>query len=161
MTSFFQNQICETKNSDFESCFSEILPDLVNNGWLPILNKVNFKEQQVLYNSISPSTFNEIWKFGKMTTPKTGEEFKSLGSRYNGKYQKFLTEVGLNNPKIKEYSERLIADGDFETMGLLQSWIYNNPKYFDLNNPNIQLIISIHYLTQNDQQKRTDKWDSE
>ena len=52
-----------------------------------------------------------------------------------------------------------IEAGDFESVGLLQQSIYNNPKEFDLDDPNIQLLIAIHYLTLNDQQKRTDKWE--
>ena len=161
ITDFFKNQICENNKSDFKSCFSKILPDLLENGWQPILEKVDFEQQKELYNSISKSTFNEIWEFGKATYPDTGLELKSLGSKYNGKYQKYLTELGKSNAEIKKYADRLIAAGDFESMGLLQQRIYNNPKEFDLDNPNVQLLIAVHYLTQNDQQKRTDKWESE
>ncbi|MCX7549182.1 hypothetical protein OS188_14590 [Xanthomarina sp. F1114] len=161
ITAFFQNQICDNKNSDFKTCFSKILPELLEYGWQPILEKVDFEKQKELYNSISKSTFNEIWEFGKATYPKTGLELKSIGSKYNGKYQKYLTELGKNNAEIKEYAERLIAAGDFESMGLLQQQIYKNPNNFDLNNPNIQLLIAIHYLSQNDQQKRKEKWIAE
>ena len=161
LTDFFKNQICENMNSDFKTCFSKILPDLLENGWQPILEKVDFEKQKELYNSISKSTFNEIWEFGKETYPETGLELKSVVSKYNGKYQKYLTELGKNNSEIKEYAERLIFSGDFESMALLQQRIYKNPSEFDLNNPNIQLLIAVHYLTQNDQQKRTDKWESQ
>jgi hypothetical protein len=158
---FFKSQICENNNSDFKTCFSEMLPKLLENGWQPILEKVDFEKQKELYNSISETTFNEIWEFGKTTYPETGLELKSVGSKYNGKYQKYLTELGKDNAEIKEYAERLIAAGDFESMGLLQQRIYKNPSEFDLDNPNVQLLIAIHYLTQNDQEKRTDKWEAE
>lgn len=161
ITDFFKNQICENKNSDFKTCFSKILPELLENGYRPILEKVDFEQQKELYNSISKSTFNEIWEFGKATYPDTGLELKSLVSKYNGKYQKYLTELGKNNTEIKKYADRLIAAGDFESMGLLQQRIYENPKELDLDNPNVQLLIAVHYLTKNDQQKRTDEWESE
>ncbi|WP_241652601.1 hypothetical protein [Leeuwenhoekiella marinoflava] len=161
ITDFFKNQICDNKNSDFKSCFSKILPELLENGWQTILEKVDFEKQKELYNSISKSTFNEIWEFGKATHPKTGLELKSIGLKYNGKYQKYLTELGKDNAEIKEYVENLIAAGDFESMGLLQQRIYKNPNDFNLNNPNIQLLIAIHYLSQNDQEKRRDKWTTE
>lgn len=160
ITDFFKNQICENKNSDFKTCFSKILPELLESGWQPILEKVDYEQQKELYNSISKSTFNEIWEFRKSTYPDTGLELKTLSSKYNGKYQKYLTELGRNNTEIKKYADRLIAAGDFESMGLLQQRIYKNPKEFDLNDPNIQLLIAVHYLTQNDQQKRADKWES-
>ena len=40
----------------------------------------------------------------------------------------------------------------------LQTHIYQNPNDLDLNDLNIQIIISIHYLTQNDNEKRVEKW---
>lgn len=156
---FFKNQISENKKSDFKVCFSKILPGLLENGWHPILEKVDFEKQKELYNSISKSTFDEIWEFGKATYPDTGLELKNLGSKYNGKYQKFLTEFGKNNSEVKNYADRLIEAGDFESVGWLQQSIYKNPEEFDLDDPNIQLLIAIHYLTLNDQQKRTDKWE--
>lgn len=158
ITGFFKDQICENKNSDFKTCFSNMLPELIEYGWRSILEKVDFEKQKELYNSISQSTFEEIWEFGKATYPDTGLELKSMGSKYNGKYQKYLTELGKNNTEIKKYAERLIATGDVESMGLLQQNIYKNPTELDLDNPNVQLLIAIHYLTQNDQQKRTEKW---
>ena len=156
---FFKSQICENSNSDFKTCFSEILPDLLEYGWQPILDNVDFEKQKALYSSISQSTFDEIWEFGKATYPETGLELKSVGSKYNGEYQKFLTELGKNNNEIKNYADRLIGAGNFESMGLLQQRIFKNPTEFDLDNPNVQLLIAVHYLSQNDQQKRTDKWE--
>ena len=82
ITDFFKNQISENKNSDFKACFSKILPELLENGWQPILTKVDFEKQKELYNSISKSTFDEIWEFGKATYPDTGLELKNLGSKY-------------------------------------------------------------------------------
>ena len=70
-----------------------------------------------------------------------------------------MTELGKNNPEVKNYADRLIEAGDFESVGWLQQSIYKNPEEFDLDDPNIQLLIAIHYLTLNDQQKRTDKWE--
>ncbi|WP_188655211.1 hypothetical protein [Yeosuana aromativorans] len=161
ITDFFKSQICENQNSDFKTCFTNILPDLVEYGWQPILEKVDFEKQKELYSSISKSTFNEIWDFCKSRNLKTGEEFKSTCSKYDGKYQKFVTELGEKNPQIKEYAEKLIGAGDFSPAPWLQWNIVDNPKAFDLNDPNIQVLISIHYLSQNDGQKRDEKWETQ
>lgn len=154
ITEFFKSQICKNENSDFKTCFSKILPELLEFGWKPILENVDFEKQKELYNSISTSTFNQIWHFCNSKDYKSGEEFKRICSKYNGNYQKFLIEFGNNNKEIKEYADRLIGAGDFESMGLLQQRIYTNQTDLDLDNPNIQIIISIHYLSQNDHQKR-------
>ncbi|MCA0133909.1 hypothetical protein [Winogradskyella alexanderae] len=161
ITEFFKSQICANKSSDFETCFTEMLPALLEYGWQSILDNVDFDKQKELYNSISKSTFEEIWEFGKETYPDTGLELRSLGSKYKGKYQNFLAELGKNNKELKEYADRVIGTGDFESSLILQSRIYEYPTDFDLSNVNIQLLIAIHYLTQNDQQKRTEKWESE
>ncbi|MEL0644392.1 hypothetical protein V6251_08360 [Olleya sp. Ti.3.14] len=159
ITDFFKNQICENKNSDFKTCFNKILPELLENGLFSLLERIDYQNQKELYDSISESTFNEIWGFGKETYRDTGLELKSLSSKYNGKYQKFLTELGRTNNELKEYADRVIGAGDFESMGWLQNRIYLNPSKFDLDNQNIQLLIAIHFLTINDQRNRTDKWE--
>ena len=153
---FFENQICDSNDDNFKNCFSEMLPELIEFGWQPILDKVDYNRQKKLYESISLSTFNEIWEFQKITYPKSENELKSIASKYNGAYQKYLTELGEKNSQIKKYAEQIISAGAFESMGLLQQNIYKNPNEFDLNDANIQLLISVHYLTQNDQQKRNE-----
>jgi hypothetical protein len=153
---FFENQICEKKGDDFENCFSKMLPELIEFGWQPILEKIDYNKQKELYESISMSTFNEIWEFQKIIYPESENELKSIASKYNGGYQKYLTELGVKNSQIRDYAKRLIKAGDFESMGLLQQNIYQNPNEFDLSDANIQILISVHYLTQNDQQKRNE-----
>lgn len=49
------------------------------------------------------------------------------------------------------------STGDFETLRLLQQRIYKNPAQLKLNNPDVQILIAVHYLTQIDQQKRNYK----
>ncbi len=151
---FFVNQICDGRNNNFEKCFTKMLPELIEFGWQPILEKVDFKKQKKLYESISQSTFDEIWEFQKITYPESENNLQSIASKYNGRYQKYLTELGTKNKQIEIYAKRLIEAGDFESMGLLQQNIYKNPNEFDLNDSNVQLLISVHYLTLNDQQKR-------
>ena len=153
---FFENQICDGEDDNFKNCFTKMLPELIEFGWQPILKKVDYNRQKDLYESISQSTFNEIWEFQKITYPENESGHKSIASKYNGAYQQYLTELGKKNKRIKKYVEQLKAAGDFESMGLLQQNINKNPNEFDLNDANIQLLISVHYLTQNDQQKRNE-----
>jgi len=152
---FFKNRICIESKSDFGSCFEPMLPKLIETGYEPIFEKINFNEQLELYKSISKNTFNEIWTFCKTRDLVKNTEYQSLCAKgADGKYSEYLLEVGKKNKFIKNYAEKLIASGDFEPSGFLQSQIYTNKSEFNFKDPNIQLIIAIHFLTINDQQKR-------
>ena len=86
--------------------FFRYVTELLEYGWQPILDNVDFNTQKKLYNSISQSTFEEIWMFGKDIYPETGLVLKGLGSKYNGNYQKFVAELRKNNKELKDYAEK-------------------------------------------------------
>jgi len=94
ITEFFKSQICDKENNDFKNCFYEILPELLEYGWNPILENVDFEKQKMLYKSISKTTFIQIWQFCKSTKLATGVEFKEVCSNHKGNYQKYLLELG-------------------------------------------------------------------
>jgi len=75
-----------------------------------------------------------------------------------GKYQKYLSDIGNTNPRIAKYVEKINMSGDFYPMGIKSWYVLNDKKNFDLEDPNIQLILTIHYLSLNDQEKRNEKW---
>jgi hypothetical protein len=155
ITDFFKTQICNESESDFGSCFEPMLPELIENGYEPIFNKIDFNKQLELYKSISQNTFNEVWAFCKTRNYLLNTEYQSLCAKgADGKYSEYLLEVGKKNKFIKNYAEKLIASGDFEPSGFLESQIYTNKSKFNFKDPNIQLLIAIHFLSINDQQKR-------
>ncbi|WP_340198825.1 hypothetical protein [Ascidiimonas sp. W6] len=160
ITKFFESQICKNDQTDFKSCFEPILPDLINVGYEPIVELLDFQMQKEFYNSIGKTTFNEIWNFCETTNLKTNKNYQSICAKgLESKYADFLVAVGQNNKFVKKYADRLITSGDFESSTLLQQWIYTNKESFDLVNPNIKLIIAIHFLSINDQEKRTEQSD--
>jgi hypothetical protein len=157
ITEFFESQICESDKTNFKDCFEPILPDLIDLGYEPIFERVNFQMQKELYQSIGKDTFNEIWNYCLSTNLKTNEKYQSLCAKgIDGKYADFLLEIGKKNKFVNEYAERLIASGDFESSTLLQQLIYTNKDSFDLENPNIKILIAIHFLSINDQEKRNE-----
>ena len=161
ITDFFNKQISQNgEESDFKTCFEEMLPKLVEDGWLPILESIDFEQQKEMYSSISATTFNKIWGFGK--TWKFGDEvaYRSVGVA-NSKYILFLRDVGKNYQYIKEYVDGIESRGGIADMGSLQLHIYLNPNNLNLDDPNIQIIIAVHFLTMNDSQKRVEKWSEE
>ncbi|SFN99032.1 hypothetical protein [Salegentibacter flavus] len=160
ITEFFKNEICSGKERDFKKCYEKIPHDYLYATGNEFWNNIDFSKQKELYNQISKSTFEEIWSFCKTTYPDSGKTKTSICAVPNGKYQKYLSELGKNNPKIAEYAKRLNDLGDFG-FGLFHQNIASDKKNFDLNNPNIQLVVAIHFLTLNDQEKRNEQWNAE
>ncbi len=152
---FFLNQVCE---SDFKLCYEQTNHDSLQASGIGFWTKIDFKEQQKLYERISKSTFNEIWMICKSVNYKTKEEKKSICANAIGKYQNYLSDLGKNNPRIAKYAERIEASGDFGGLDISYWNVLTDKKHFDLNDPNIQLILAIHYLSMNDQQKRDENW---
>ncbi len=148
---FFAEQVCV---SDFKTCYEQTNHDSLFMMGVGIWNKVDFKEQKKLYKSISESTFNEIWMFCESTFYPSEIKAKNLCAVSNGKYQKYLTELGKSNPRIAKYAERIESFGDFSGLDFRYQEILNDNSSFDLNDPNIQLILAIHYLSINDQVNR-------
>jgi len=159
IVNFFTNQIKVNENDDFKIAFERILPKLIENGWVPILETIDFEEQKQMYNSISIETFNEIWSSREAWNKDDTTTYKSIGFKYNGSYIKFLNKLGETQPVLKKYYEDCLSAGSVQTSGYLQQNIKLLPKQFDLNDFNIQLLIAIHYLTENDNNKRKEKWD--
>ena len=161
ISDFFKNQMCLNMGSDFRTCYERIPHEYLEATGNGFWTNINFEKQKELYEQISKSTFSEIWMFCKSTEYKTGLETKSLCAVANGKYQKFLVDLGKENPMIAKYAKKINASGDYSGIDIHYWNVLNNKKYFVLNNPNIQLILAIHYLSLSDQQTRNEKWISE
>ena len=155
---FFKNQMCLNMDSDFRTCYERIPHEYLEATGSGFWTNINFEKQQELYEQISKSTFSEIWTFCKSTEYKTGFETKNICPVVNGKYQKYLTEIGETNPSIAEYAKHIRNSGDFSVKGIRYWKVLNKKKYYDLKDPNIQLILAIHYLSLNDQERRNEKW---
>tara|TARA_R110002111_G_scaffold199_1_gene2264 strand:- start:355 stop:813 length:459 start_codon:yes stop_codon:yes gene_type:complete len=143
---------------EFRSCIDSLIPYLGEYGYIPILENVEFEEQKEMYSNFESDLFSEIWEFGKARNLRENKTYKSIGLNIEGKYALFLKDLSKRNPDLKQYYESIMGAGNWESMGLLQQRINTNPEYYDLKDPSIQVLIAVHYLTQNDQQKRKEPW---
>ena len=154
ITEFFKSEMCLNMDSDFKTCYErtphEYLLATGNGFW----TNIDFEEQKKLYDRISESTFNEIWMFCESTYYPSKTKAKDICAVVNGKYLKYLFDLGKKNPRIANYAKRIEASGDFSSLDLQYWEILKDKKSFNLKDPNIQLILSIHYLSLNDQSKR-------
>jgi hypothetical protein len=154
---FFKEQICPM-GSDFKTCYNKIPHKNLESKGDVFWTNIDFEKQKELYKKISKSTFDKIWWFCKSTDYKTRKENKSLCANAIGKYNNYLFDLGKQNPKIKKYAQWINASGDFTVLQIQYSNMIKSKKHFNINDPNIQLILAIHYLSLNDQVKRDEKW---
>jgi len=161
ISDFFKNQMCLNMTSDFKTCYKRIPHEYLEATGNQFWSEIDFEKQKELYKQISPTTFNEIWTFCKSRDLKTGLEYRSVCPIYTGKYQKYLADLGKNNERIAKYLKRIQDYGDFNYFDIGYREILNDRKHFDLKDPNIQLILAIHYLSLNDIDKRKENWIAE
>jgi len=154
ITEFFKKSVCE--NSEFQDCYEKTKHDSLQASGVGIWTKIDFNEQIKLYDRISKSTFNEIWMYCESTYYPSKIKAKSLCAVSTGKYQKYLTDLGKTNPRIAKYADRIQVSGDFNSLDIQYQEVLNNKETFDLKDPNIQLILAIHYISINDQVKRNE-----
>ncbi|WP_411767152.1 hypothetical protein [Winogradskyella sp. A3E31] len=154
ISEFFKDEMCLHMDSDFRTCYErtphEYLLATGNGFW----TNIDFEEQKELYKRISKSTFDAIWMFCESTFYPSKTKADELCAVANGRYQEYLTDLGKTNPRIAEYAERIQASGDFSGLDIQYWQVLKEKKSFDLDDPNIQLILAIHYLSMNDQAKR-------
>ena len=152
---FYKTEISDNPSSDFEASFKFQLKEFTEKGENSKIYDLDYSKQEALYNSISKETFNAIWSFCELYIFKTDTTKRILCFESKTKYKSFLTDVAKYNKHIAEYEETLNNSASISTTWLEQT-IIMYPGEFDLADPNIQLIIAIHYLFQNDINKRNE-----
>lgn len=158
IVSFYKNQLSNKKQSKFEDSFNDALNNFMYNENRDDFYNINFDDQKMLYNSISKSTFNEIWSYNKSYMFEKSETYKTIGFKNKGKYNSFLKEVVKKDTIIKEYLNRLESAGDFNNSNYFIYDIIKNKDLYNLKDPNIQLVIAIDNLSINDIRKRKEKF---
>ncbi|EDM43687.1 hypothetical protein SCB49_08853 [unidentified eubacterium SCB49] len=156
ITQFYKNQICADNEADFKSCYEKIPHDSLMAQGTPYWSQIDFQKQQVLYQNLLDTTQKEIWTFCKTIDRKTQLAYASICPAYDGRYQKYLLEFGLRNPYVAHYVDQLQKSGDFNMLALNVKAIALGDHPLDLKDPNIQLIMAIHFLSLNDQEKRSE-----
>ena len=152
ITEFFKAETC--KNIDFKKCYRQTNHDSLQANGEGFWAKLSFEKQKTLYKEIPQSVFNEIWMYCETTYYPNKKKAKSICANAFGKYQNYLSDLGKTNPRIARYAERIKASGDFNGLDLQYQEILSDKNTFDLKNPNIQLILAVHYLSINDKVTR-------
>ena len=75
-----------------------------------------------------------------------------------GRYIKFLSDLGKRNGVLEAYKDDLLSSGSFFGITRIEYEVFTANERIDLNDEAIQVLIAIHYLTQNDNSKRKEPW---
>ena len=159
---FFNEQICVSNAIDKKEiikCYDSFIKrmsETAETGNFEI--KIPFAKQREIYNQISDSLFNQIWCFGKTWRRDSPDTLKSIDYRIDGKYMKFLKELGKEYELAKNYSETLeLAYGISPSM--VGDILMIKERYqYDLKDIRLQLVMAVHYLTMNDKYERKEKY---
>jgi hypothetical protein len=152
INNFFISELLNSEKGNYKKSFLQFKDFLKFNGRFSDNDELLFKKQLKLYNSISQSTFDEIWKLRTTEGPPYPDE-DYIAARNFGKYFSFLNEISTENKFAKTCFEKIERSGDYNAL-FLDSYFYYNLDTFDFNNFHNQLILSIYYLTAIDNYER-------
>jgi len=88
---------------------------------------------------------------------KPGYEYSSICFSGNGKFISFVNALGKENNYLEYYGKKLENVGSFDSGTFLTADIIRRPANWNLDNRNVQIILAIHYLTENDNENRDKK----
>lgn len=156
LVDFFNQTICDS-NSKLMDCylaFFNKVKQAADSG--SIYLHIPFEQQQNIYETFEDSTFHQIWAFGNSLTHKNlRDTLKEIHYKWDGKFMNFLKIAGKKDKFIKEYHESVETFGGISP-SLIAGIIMNHDK-MNFEDPKVELVIAIHYLTLNDQYKRREK----
>jgi hypothetical protein len=159
---FFNGQICISSGIDKKNiieCYDNFIRsvyEMVPDGYFDF--KISFEEQQEIYKQISDSLFLQIWGVVTIVGKNSPDTLKSIDLKRDGKYMKFLNELGKEYEMINNYCEDFRWAGG-TSVSMAEEIINIKEKYhYDLNDTRLQLVVAIHYLRWNDGLLRNRKY---
>ncbi|WP_422103742.1 hypothetical protein [Winogradskyella sp.] len=151
---FFIVEFLKSDQKKFKEAFLSFNHTLVFKGQFSDNDELLYKKQKELYNSISKSTFNEIWELGISGPPFPDEAY--MNGKTNGKFYTLLKDLSDSNEFAKACYERIERTGDYNPLFLDAYFNYNRDN-FDYDDFHNQLILAIYYLTALDDSERDPK----
>ena len=155
---FFQDQICKGQStSSFAECYLQALPQIMDRKKDYIGLTIDYADQINLYQSLSESTINKIWTFCiYQRSDEPDKEWEQMCISDDPAISGYICETGKTNPYYQNLCNKLSVIQDFSD-GYLETNVKENPKVINLDDRNVQILLSINYLTQNDIKKREKK----
>ena len=149
---FFNEQICLSRDIDKKrmidchDSYNERMFEMAIEGYFDL--KISCEKQHEIFNQICDSLYYQIWYFDKDFRRNSPNFWASYNS--DGKYLKFLDELGKECEMIKKCCEDLRAAGDISPTWVAEFMMIKKGYNYDLTDIRLQLVVALHYLTWND-----------
>lgn len=151
---FFRSEMCYGFDVDSKTCFENTPHEYLELSGNAFWTIIDYEKQKKLYQEISKSTFDAIWKKYPVTYFPSKESGVHLAANVEGRYLNFLKSLGTDNPEVTKYANHVEQTGGFDLVGPWYPSILKDKKNYNLDDPNIQLMLAIHYLNLNDDNMR-------
>jgi len=149
---FFSEEALNNNQENFKDSFKEELLSKYLEEIDTVLKNIDYKKQKQSYSSGFSSVFDEIWEI------KTDSDKELKGQKYmlpniNGQFLKYLNDLKTSNELAQFCYKATIESGDYRFLPFY-FYVSDNYNEIDLDDFNNKLIISIFYLSGNDDNKR-------
>lgn len=110
-------------------------------------------KQNELLNSLSEQTYNDIWSTCKGSRPTENGRvnIETICPNMNGQFADFLTDYCSKTERLADYGNAFEQSGDFSPAMTAQ--LVKNSETFDFNSREELLLVSVHLLTLNNDDK--------
>ena len=141
---------CEGKQTD---CLKNYFNQFEDSDYDFELTGISKSKQNELLNSLSESTYNDIWSKCKGSRPtKNGRvNIESICPNANGQFANFLINYCNKNERLAGYGNAFKQVSSYSPS--MNAQLVLNPESFDFNSQAELLLISIHLLTLNNEDK--------
>lgn len=150
---FFIDEACRISDKNKpEDCLSTYLENLRQKALAgPVELGLAPDQHNNFVTALSSMVREAIWEPGLMVQDRlvdsinVTDTIQVLNLRMGGKYMLFLQSLAKENPKIKYYLDTFNASGDISP--LLFGDVMQNYREYNLQDPQVQLVLAVHYLT--------------
>lgn len=152
INNFFIEEYLKSDKSNYKSDLLKFLNYVKSKGHFSQDDEALFKKQNELYNSISKSTFNEIWKL-EISKDLSFPNEKYISANINGKYVSLLKSLKNKTPFLKIIIQKIEKSGEFNSL-FIDSYFFYNKSVFEYGNFYNQLTLAIYFLSDLDYLER-------
>lgn len=150
---FFEAELSNQFNCKPEAVYYELIEHTskgLPNGYDI---EISFDKQRELYQKLDEGFFQSTWRYGVETINPGDISYITLDLKTDNWFMKAL--LNAQNSKTEDYINTFKNAGQISPS--MESLVYQGLDKRDVERPEIQLLLIIHYLTINDNYKRKEK----
>jgi hypothetical protein len=150
LTNFIIDELSSDCNYEQVKCLTSYFDQYKEPGYDFQLTGISKERQNELLNSLSESTYNNIWTtcIGQKSISKDSiVNIESICPNMNGKFADFLVNYCSKHERLTDYGYAFQQAGDYSPA--MNSQLFKQPTVFDFESEAELVLISIHLITLN------------